>query len=81
MSDEKIYVGRVQTRENKFGEVETNISFGPQDWEKLGINCTEWKNLVMKTSKEGKPYLQVNNWKPNAEANTSVAPSEEKLPF
>lgn len=74
MSD-KIYLGRVEAKENKFGGIETNISLGPKDWEKLGINCSEWKNLVLKTNKEGKPYLEVNTWVPKSEK------AEESLPF
>lgn len=76
---EKIYIGRLEAKENKFGGIETNISFGPKDWEKLGINCTEWKNLVLKTNKEGKPYLELNTWQPK-QAETAVS-SEEELPF
>jgi hypothetical protein len=76
MSTEKIYSGRVQSMENKFGGVETHISFGPQDWEKLGIKCSEWKNLILKSNKEGKPYLELNTWQPKAETA-----AEESLPF
>lgn len=76
---EKIYLGKVTARENKFGGVETNISFGPQDWEKIGINCKEWKNFTLKSNKEGKPYLELNNWAPKQEANAPVA--DDALPF
>jgi hypothetical protein len=75
MSNEKIYIGKVEAKENKFGGVETNISFGPKDWEKLGINCAEWKNFVLKSNKEGKPYLELNTWQPKQAA------AEESLPF
>jgi hypothetical protein len=71
---EKIYVGKVQAKENKFGGVETHISLGPKDWEKLGINCNDWKNFILKSSKEGNPYLELNTWQPKAAA-------EEAAPF
>lgn len=74
------YIGKVTPRTNKFNDQEIDIAFGPQDWEKLGINCTEWKNLRMKYSKEGKPYLVINDWKPG---QTGQAPEvdQEQLPF
>ena len=68
MSTEKIYVGKLTQRVNNFNEPETKIWFGPQDFEKLdkvrqekGDNA----NLVIKLSKEGKPYMIVDNWEPN----------------
>ena len=61
---EKIYVGRTTEAQNKFGEQEVNIGFTAEDITKLQENLNEkgWVNLVLKKSKEGKPYLQVNTW-------------------
>lgn len=80
MSEAKIYLGKVEAKENKFGTVETYISFGPQDFEKLGIQCNQWKNFVLKTNKEGKPYLELNTWKPKA-AQAEAVSTDEALPF
>jgi len=66
MSNEKIYVGRVETKENKFGDLETKIGLTAENLQVLTENLSErgWVNLTLKTTKEGKPYLQVDNWKP-----------------
>jgi hypothetical protein len=77
---EKIYVGKVSQKENKFGQVETAISFGPQDWEKIGVKFDGWKNFVLKSSKEGKPYVELNTWVP-AEKKAEDKQSNDGLPF
>lgn len=77
MSD-KILLGKVTQRETPFGTVETKISLGPKDFEKIGINCQEWKNFVVKTSKAGTLYMELDNWKPKGAA---VAEGAEDLPF
>jgi len=76
MSNEKIYVGRVETKENKFGDLETKIGLTAENLQVLTENLSErgWVNLTLKTTKEGKPYLQVDNWKP------AGAPADN-LPF
>lgn len=78
------YIGKVTARTNKFNEQEIKIGFGPQDWEKLGLQFNEWKNFVLKYSKEGKPYLVIDDWKPEQTARPSVGYEEEPqtdLPF
>ena len=60
MSQEKIFVGRVETREGQYGTM-TTISFGPQDMEKIqtNLNGKGWINLSLKESKAGTLYLEV----------------------
>jgi hypothetical protein len=69
-----IYAGTAKLVATKFGEM-TKVSLNRTDLEKLtkylNENDTEWVNLVIKEKKEkveGKPthYLQVDDWKPNA---------------
>lgn len=59
MSD-KIYVGRIEAKEGKFGEL-ISVAFGPQDFEKLEAAKNErgWVNLNWKKSKEGGYYMEV----------------------
>ncbi len=78
MSNEKVYVGRVETKENKFGDIETRIGLTSENLQVLSDHLSEkgWVNLILKTTKEGKPYLQVDTWKP---AGATVA--QEDLPF
>jgi predicted dithiol-disulfide oxidoreductase (DUF899 family) len=59
MSD-KIYVGRVETKEGKYGEL-ISVSLGPQDFEKLEAakNQRGWVNLNWKQSKDGGYYMEV----------------------
>lgn len=57
---QKIYVGRVETKEGQYGEL-ISVAFGPQDFDKLEAakNAKGWVNLNWKQSKEGGYYLEV----------------------
>ena len=57
----KVYVGRTEERTNKFGEAEVKISFGPKDFDTLKEHTNDkgWVTFSLKTSKDGKLYLQV----------------------
>jgi hypothetical protein len=59
MSD-KVYVGRVETKEGKYGEL-VSVSLGPQDFEKLEAAKNErgWVNLNWKQAKDGGYYMEV----------------------
>ena len=90
MSAEKIYVGKLTQRTNNFNEPETKIWLGPQDWEKLDklrAENNDSVNLVIKLSKEGKPYMVVDTWKPNTggqstpASETGAGVSNDDLPF
>ena len=91
MSDQnqKLFVGLAKVRDNNFGGKETNIGFQQKDLDLLSskINAKGWVNLTLKTSKEGKPYLQIDTWVPKGQATSSapVANNNEEagddLPF
>lgn len=57
---EKVFVGKVEVKEGKYGEF-TTISFGPADLEKLKeYSSVKWfVNLTMKNSKKWWKYLEV----------------------
>ena len=42
---------------------------------------TEWVNLDLKVSKEGKAYAQINDWKPEAIAGDVSGDEDQDLPF
>lgn len=77
MSD-KILVGRVEVKQTKFGGL-TKLSFGPNDISKLQEQAQSnkgWVNLILKESKSGNLYLEVDTWKP-----TKQAAQAEDFPF
>jgi hypothetical protein len=57
----KIYVGRTTEKENKFGEVETQIGFTQEHIDALqqNLNAKGWVNVTLRKSKEGKPYCEI----------------------
>ena len=75
---EKILLGKVTQRDTPWGTVETKLSLGPKDFEKMGIQCNEWKNIEIKTSKDGKLYGELDTWKPN---NQTQDEPQGDLPF
>jgi len=78
---EKIYVGRAKSKVNKFGGTEINLSFGPQDFEKLEeYKNNGWTNLIIQTGKNGEPYAVINTWKPTEQA-APAEDNQEPLPF
>lgn len=87
----KVFVGNCKVKTNNFNEKETNIGFTAENLETLKSHLNEkgWVNVTLKTSKEGKPYLQVDTWKPNYQAsaapvdasNAGSGEAQEELPF
>jgi hypothetical protein len=80
----KLYVGRTTERENKFGEVETQIGFTQEHINTLQehLNDKGWVNVTLKKSKEGKPYLElyVPDTAPVQQATSDDEVSDD-LPF
>lgn len=76
---EKIYVGKLNQRVNKFGENEVKIGYTREHLQTLLDNLSEsgWVNVVQKLGKNGEPYQQIDTWKPKAVATTA----EDELPF
>lgn len=83
MSD-KIFIGKVEKKETKFGEM-IKISLGAADIKKLSENLNEkgWINLVMKNGKNGNSYIEVDNWKPTAPKSPEPIgfDGQDDLPF
>jgi len=81
MSNEKIYLGKTETKETKYGKMH-RISFGPQDFEKMAKlkNSKGWLNCNIKESQEGGMYIQVDTWKPKEKA-VSAPTSDDDMPF
>ena len=50
-----------------------------QEW--LSTKQTEWVNLDLKVSQEGKTYCQVNTWKPKAEKPAGKPFVDDDVPF
>ena len=61
---EKIYVGRLEQRTNKFGEPEVSIGYSKDDLDKLYANLNDkgWVNVRQSLGKSGKPYQQINTY-------------------
>ncbi len=86
---EKLFVGLAKVRDNNFGGKETNIGFQQKDLDLLAskLNGKGWVNVTLKTSKEGKPYLQIDTWQPKEAGASKAAPvqsndePEQDLPF
>jgi hypothetical protein len=77
---EKIYVGKLSQRVNKFGENEVKIGYTREHLQTLLDNVNEngWVNVVQKLGKNGEPYQQIDTWKPKAAA---ASDEQESLPF
>lgn len=76
---EKIYVGKLSQRVNKFGDNEIKIGYTKEHLQSLLDNVSEsgWVNVVQKLGKNGEPYQQIDTWKPSNAPTTSG----EELPF
>ncbi len=91
MSDQqKLYVGLAKAKVNKFGEKEVNVGFQQKDLDLLQskLNGKGWVNVTVKSSKEGKPYLQIDTWVPKETQSSSTPagvggnePDNDDLPF
>jgi hypothetical protein len=55
------FIGIVKNIETKYGTL-TKISISEKDFRENQKNG--WVNAVLKTSKEGKPYLQIDEFQP-----------------
>lgn len=83
----KIYVGKTKAITTKFGQI-TKVSFGPSDFEKLNDakNAAGWVNLEILTGRDGSPYMQIDNYKPEGGGNSAPAAvntqsEDDGLPF
>lgn len=86
----KIYVGKTKQITTKFGQI-TKVSFGPNDFEKLEAakNAAGWVNLEILTGRDGSPYMQIDNYKPEGGGGQAQGASqavnqqsqEDDLPF
>ena len=89
MSDVKVFVGNAKAKENKFGGKEVVIGLQQKDLDTLQqhLNGKGWVNVVLKSNKEGKPYLQIDTWVPKAKTTSAPAGAEsndepeQDLPF
>jgi hypothetical protein len=78
---EKIYVGKLSQRVNKFGDNEIKIGYTKEHLQALLDNVSEsgWVNVVQKLGKNGEPYQQIDTWKPSNTAPATV--EQDSLPF
>lgn len=83
---EKQFCGSAKIIETQYGEM-TKVSFSEKDVEVLKNNLDNgWVNAVIKekmNKQEGKPthYLQVDTWKPQANAAQAAPAKDDDLPF
>ena len=68
MSDKK-FIGIVKVIETKFGPL-AKVGISKADFDKHQVNG--WVNFMIKTNKEGKMYLEVDDWKPDANKATDT---------
>jgi hypothetical protein len=75
MSD-KIFIGKAEKKQTQYGEF-TKVGLTKEDLVKLEENLSDkgWVNFVIKDGKNGKPYVQIDNWKPSG---SGAAPVEQK---
>lgn len=79
----KALVGRVEQKENNFGELETKFSLGPNDIEKLLEFKTAkgWINITLKFNKD-KTKMYAELWKPGDAPVVASEPAPAgDLPF
>jgi hypothetical protein len=76
----KVYLGKTETKETEYGKLH-KVSFGPKDFEKLNQykNDSGWVNCLIKESKEGSLYLEIDTFKPKPK--TAEAEESYDSPF
>lgn len=68
-------------KENAPSFVKYNISIKRGELiEWLESKTDDWVNAQLKESQQGKLYLQVDDWKPNTERQSSNKPAQDKEP-
>jgi len=79
---EKLFVGKVEAKETKFGTM-TKIGLTKDDLQKLSEHLSEkgWVNLTLKNSQKGTQYLEIDTWKPTAAAPKFAGQEAGDLPF
>lgn len=89
MSEEKKFVDGLFVKEKtlKYGPI-TELSFKVEEftqWMKEYVNDKGYVNVTIKKAKEsGKPYAELNDWKPEPKDDASPRPTFEEpddLPF
>lgn len=72
----KQFVGRSKTIETKFGKMH-KVGISAEDYNKFNKNG--WLNVIVKFSKEGNVYLELDEWQPKAE--DKKVPYPDDIPF
>ena len=72
----------VKTIETKYGEI-TKLSINKDSFLENPFDERGWLNVDLKTSKEGKKYATINDFKKGATASEEVEKdiNEEEIPF
>lgn len=74
----RVFVGNVKARTNQYGTSYT-LGFKLDDLKKLEahIKSSGWVNVNLSTNKEGKPFMNIDDWEPTKKATVI----ETDLPF
>jgi hypothetical protein len=75
---DKKFIGRVQQIQTKYGEM---VKIGIPEKEFVQHIKNGWVNMVLKKNKEGKMYLEIDDFEPKEKRETSHTPKKEQEQF
>lgn len=78
--DNKVFFGKVDKKQTQYGEL-IKLGFSKDDLIKMQQNLNEkgWVNIVLKTNKEGKSYMEKDTYQPRN--NSGGNNQGDDLPF
>lgn len=70
--DNKVFFGKVDKKQTQYGEL-IKLGFSKDDLIKMQQNLNEkgWINIVVKTNKDGKSYMEKDDYQPKVNQNTN----------
>lgn len=70
--DNKVFFGKVDKKQTQYGEL-IKLGFSKDDLIKMQQNLNEkgWINIVLKTNKDGKSYMEKDDYQPKGNQNTN----------
>ena len=79
---EKVYLGRSESKDTQYGKMH-KVSFGPKDFDKMQLMKNEkgWLNCLIKESRDGNLYLEVDTWEPKDKEVSKQSIDDTDVPF
>lgn len=70
--DNKVFFGKVDKKQTQYGEL-IKLGFSKDDLIKMQQHLNEkgWINIVVKTNKEGKSYMEKDDYQPKGNQNAN----------